>query len=133
MHPRRRHNNHHPRTPSSQTVLHTGFDLTVPCGSEEARDETGYSKQDIYGFAKQLRIPTRNKSLDCLCQEIRQIVEAKDAGLRLVLRNTERNLDPKTVTVSPAQQVQPVPPTASAVLSPAVTPMAFTQVFAAVS
>ncbi|KAF6252680.1 hypothetical protein COO60DRAFT_1643801 [Scenedesmus sp. NREL 46B-D3] len=78
-------------TPSTATVVRAGFDLTMPCGDEAALDESGYTRQEIHEFARQLRIPVRDKTLDCLCESIHEASKKKDVFGREVLRNTRRN------------------------------------------
>jgi hypothetical protein len=111
------------KTPSTQTVMAMGFDVTLPCGTTAALNRTGYSRQEVRAFAKHLGIPVHNRTLDCLCGDIRAIVLAKDAVGRATLRNTSRNM---AVAGGPAQTMQPAmtPGTYDAMpLSPAATPM----------
>lgn len=110
-------------TPSTHDVVNLGFDLTLPCGTQPALAGVGYTREEVHRFAKELGIPVRRKTLDCLCAEVAAMVAAKDHVGRTVVRNTHRNAHRHT-TPEAATQYSPL---ATPALSPAVTPIPFTR------
>jgi hypothetical protein len=105
--------------PSLATILSSGFDVSMPCSAEAAKDGSGYTKGDVHAFAKALGITVGRKGADCLCQELRDLMVANDQGSALLLRNTERNEAPGPQMLS----LQPLYTLVPAALSPAPTPM----------
>lgn len=110
----------HGKTPSTDTVRASGFDVTMGCGTQAALNKSGYTKEDVHFFARQLRIPKGNKNLDCLCEEIRALTLKKDPNNKAVAKNTERNLRPHSPTPAQQHRAYHVPINQ---LSPACTPI----------
>lgn len=109
-------------TPTTDIVQQIGFDLTLPCGTSAAQDSTGYTRQEVLNFAQQLGITVKRKSLDCLCDEIHEVVKTKDVSAHELLRNTERNTNPRTPSLTPQHYMHQCKYNN---LSPAVTPLPF--------
>lgn len=111
------------RTPMTATVQRVGFDVMLPCGDLAAKEETGYTKQEVHAFARQLGLNPHGTTLDCLCDKIKTLVMAKDPVSRAVVRNTRFN---EGLTLTPATAAAVVHqrlPCSDAALSPAVTPL----------